>query len=142
MAFSHVYSDSGLFGIYGVVASDQAQNFATIVANTFLDMRSFTELELKRGKNSLKSSIFMNLESNGIALEDLGRQLLMCGKMASGEEFAKLIDEIQASDLTRVAKKLLESRPTVVQYGEVGKSPLKYEEICGTMKKVREHFGK
>jgi hypothetical protein len=46
----------------------------------------------------------MNLETNAVAMEDLGRQLLMCGKMATGAEFAHLIDQVTADDLVKVSK--------------------------------------
>ena len=140
MAFSHVYSDSGLFGIYGAVAPDQAKNFITIVANQFIDMRGFTEEEVQRAKNSLKSSIYMNLETNSIALEDIGRQLLMCNRVVSGKEFGQLIDKITKEDLTRVARKLLNNgKPTVVHYGNIGEH-LNYGEICEVFEKVKNVF--
>merc|ERR1712085_117474 len=104
----------------GTVAPEQVKNFATIVANTWIDLRSFSEDEVTRAKNSLKSSIFMNLESNTVALEDMGRQLLMSEKMATGQEFGALIDGITGEDLTRVARRLLVGGPpTVIHYGNV-----------------------
>eukprot|EP00392_Amoebophrya_sp_AT5.2_P017989 g18432.t1 len=46
-AFSHQYSDTGLFGIYGIVDPNHARDFVTITANTFFDLRSFSPIEVE-----------------------------------------------------------------------------------------------
>ena len=122
MAFSHVYSDSGIFGVYGMVAPDQANEFMKIIANVWLELDQLTEEEVTRAKNSLISSIFMNLETNSIFLEDLGRQILMNGRMVSAVEFARIVRTVTKEDLLRVAFKFIQTRPTVVHYGAMGTS--------------------
>lgn len=41
-------------------------------------MKGATSEELLRAKNSLKSSIYMNLECRGIVMEDIGRRKFPC----------------------------------------------------------------
>jgi hypothetical protein len=55
MAFSNVYSDSGIFGLYGMVNADNSRDFLTVMGNVFTELRHFTDLEVQRAKNSLKS---------------------------------------------------------------------------------------
>ncbi|CAD7959462.1 unnamed protein product [Amoebophrya sp. A25] len=138
-AFSHQYSDTGLLGIYGIVEPNHAKDFVTIVANTFLDLRAFHPVEVQRAKNQLKSSIFMNLEPNAVLMEDFARQLLMSGVVASGHDFARMVDDVTAEDLTNVGRKLLNAKPTVVHYGNI-KEGLSYSEIEHTFDIVRDRF--
>lgn len=71
------------------------------VTDQFKKLNSVTAEELHRAKNALKSSIWMNLESRTIALEDIGRQLLMSGKVMSGEELCKKVDAVTTQDIER-----------------------------------------
>jgi len=66
-----------------------------------------TAEELSRAKNSVKSSVWMNLECRQIVMEDVARQLLMSDKVVSGHEFCAAIDAVSEADITRVTSKLL-----------------------------------
>lgn len=72
-----------------------------MIADQFRKMDQVTEEELKRAKNALKSSIWMNLESRAVVLEDLGRQLLMSGKVLSGQELCDKVDQTTPQDIQK-----------------------------------------
>ena len=63
-----------------------------------------TELEVKRAKNQLKSSLLMNLESRMVELEDLGRQVQVHGRKVGVKEMISKIDAVTIPDLRRVAR--------------------------------------
>ena len=117
IGFNNVYADSGLFGIYGTVQPGRmsaasslngaSRMIGEIILDQFRNCKDFGEVELQRAKNALKSSVFMNLETNSVAMDDLGRQVLMSDRVASGEDFARIIDEVQAADLRRACKNML-----------------------------------
>lgn len=71
------------------------------MAEQFARMSSVTNEELSRAKNSLKSSIYMNLECRGIVMEDVGRQLLMSNRVISPQEFCASIDAVTEADIKR-----------------------------------------
>lgn len=72
-----------------------------LLADQFKKLGTVTQEELSRAKNALKSSIWMNLESRAVVLEDIGRQLLMSGKILSGNELCAKVDTVTAADIER-----------------------------------------
>jgi len=121
--FSHAYSDSALFGFYAQMNPDKAESFCKVAVDVLQSLNSFTQEEVTRAKNSLKSSIALNLEMNCVVMEDIGRQVLMFDRVALTPDFHTLIDKVTADDLTRAAKELLKSVPTMTIYGNVSPPP-------------------
>jgi mitochondrial-processing peptidase subunit alpha len=84
-AFHHIYSDTSLFGIctnfYHNTHISGTHISATQILPLLLQQLRFLfnkptpNHELERAKNQLKSSLVMSLESQGIEVEDLGRQV-------------------------------------------------------------------
>lgn len=72
-----------------------------LIAHQLGKMGRVTEEELARAKNSLKASIWMNLESRPVVMEDLARQILMSGRVFSGPELCDLVDRVTAADIQR-----------------------------------------
>lgn len=110
MAFNHAYTDSGLFGISAACATQyvprmldtMARELALLSAETGLGRLS--EVEVKRAKNQLRSSLLMNLESRMVELEDLGRQVQVHGRRVPVKEMVANIEKVSIADLRRVAK--------------------------------------
>ncbi|KAL8449283.1 hypothetical protein Emag_003667 [Eimeria magna] len=133
MAFNTQYTDSGIFGLYMLASPAKAATAVKVLAEQFAKMKSVTPEELQRAKNSLKSSIYMNLECRGIVMEDIGRQLLMSGRVISPEEFCRSIDSLKEADIKRVAEEMFAKPPTVVAYGDISSVP-HYEEVRAALK--------
>lgn len=72
-----------------------------LIADQFSKLSTVTDEEMRRAKNALKSSILMNLESRAVVLEDIGRQLLMSGKIMGGEELCARVDQVTPKDIER-----------------------------------------
>lgn len=132
MAFNTQYSDSGIFGLYMLANPSKAATAVKVLSEQFSKMKSVAAEELQRAKNSLKSSIYMNLECRGIVMEDVGRQLLMSGRLISPQEFCRAIDNITESDIKRAVDEMFSKPPTVVAYGDIFSVP-HYEEIRASL---------
>ncbi|XP_062232085.1 mitochondrial-processing peptidase subunit alpha-like [Phragmites australis] len=131
-AFSDVYDNTGLFGIYLTTPSDFVAKAVDVAINELIAIATpgeVTEVELKRAKNSTISSVLMNLESRVIVAEDIGRQLLTYGCRKPIDYFLQCMDEITLNDITSFARKMLSSQPTMASWGDVGKVP-PYEFVC------------
>jgi processing peptidase subunit alpha len=110
VAFNHAYTDSGLFGISAACATTyvprmldtMARELSVLSAETGLARLS--DIEVKRAKNQLRSSLLMNLESRMVELEDLGRQVQVHGRRVPVKEMVKAIESVTVQDLRRVAK--------------------------------------
>ncbi|QIW94589.1 hypothetical protein AMS68_000107 [Peltaster fructicola] len=110
VAFNHAYTDSGLFGISAACGTQyvprmldtMARELSLLSAETGLGRLS--DIEVKRAKNQLRSSLLMNLESRMVELEDLGRQVQVHGRRVPVKEMVSKIESVTVQDLRRVAK--------------------------------------
>jgi len=127
-ASSVMYADSGLFTIYATVVPKHAGEFIDVLMRIFTSLKSTSEVELQRAKNALKSSIHMNLEMRAVMMEDVGRQLVLAGKVGTAREFGRMIDAVTAADLLNVLRQCLKTQPTVVSFGAIESVP-SYEQI-------------
>merc|ERR1719326_1248496 len=114
-----MYADSGVFTIYCTVFPDHAGDFVTVLARIFSGLNRLTPEELQRAKNALKSSIHMNLEMRAVMMEDIGRQLVLAGKVGTAQEFGRMVDAVTREDLLGTLRKCLKTNPTVVAYGAI-----------------------
>ncbi|TVU36993.1 hypothetical protein EJB05_18955 [Eragrostis curvula] len=142
-AFSNVYDNTGLFGIYLTTPSQpigktQFQPSAFVAKAVDVAISELiaiatpgevTEVELQRAKNSTISSVLMNLESRVIVAEDIGRQLLTYGCRKPIDYFLQCMDEMTVDDITAFARKILSSKPTMASWGDVDKVP-PYDFVC------------
>uniref|UniRef100_A0ACD5WLN5 Uncharacterized protein n=1 Tax=Avena sativa TaxID=4498 RepID=A0ACD5WLN5_AVESA len=120
-AFSNVYDNGGLFGIYLTTPPDFVAKAVDVAIRDLIAIATpgqVTEVELTRAKNSTISSVVMNLESRVIVAEDIGRQLLTYGCRKPIDHFLQCTDELILDDITTFAAKLLSSQPTVASYGD------------------------
>lgn len=120
MAFNHCYSDTGLFGIHASCDDPAHLNNLVEVVGAQLGklIEPLAEGELERAKAMTKSSLIMNLESRAVVCEDIGRQIISSGKYLTAGELVKLIEAVTEGDLRELAGRMLQSQPSVVQYGE------------------------
>ncbi|XP_068662709.1 mitochondrial-processing peptidase subunit alpha-like [Aristolochia californica] len=130
-AFSSMYNDTGLFGIYLMTGSDFVDDAVHMALNELLAIATpgqVTELELQRAKNATKSAVLMNLESRMIVTEDIGRQILTYGCRKPVEYFLKAVEELTVDHLVALAQKMLSSPLTMVSWGDVDRVP-KYDSV-------------
>ncbi len=89
----------------------------------------------------------MNLEQRPVLFEDVARQVLSRGKREQAQYYFDRIEAVQASDIQRVARKMLESAPAVSSLGRLG-NVQPYERIkkllgsiASASNKSRKFFG-
>ncbi|XP_050364466.1 mitochondrial-processing peptidase subunit alpha-like isoform X2 [Argentina anserina] len=87
-----------------------------------MNSRLFDVVQLDRAKQSMKSSILMNLESRMVVVEDMGRQILTYNEWKM-EQLMKAVDEVSMEDITTTVQKLLSTPLTMASYGDVTKVP-------------------
>ena len=132
-AVNSPYSDSGLFGVFGSSAPQDANSLVQVLAEQMAKMAGpIGDEELARAKAMTKSSVYMNLESRSIVLEDIGKQALCYGKRLSADEIATQIDAASAADLQRVAKDMISTPLTYSAYGEVSSLP-RYDVVANSI---------
>lgn len=112
VAFNHAYTDSGLFGISAACGTQYVPRMLDTMARELhllgaeTGLGRLTDLEVKRAKNQLRSSLLMNLESRMVELEDLGRQVQVYGRRVPVKEMVAKIEQVTMADLRRVARQI------------------------------------
>jgi processing peptidase subunit alpha len=132
-AINSPYTDTGLFGVFGSAMGGDAPALVQVLADQLAKMAGpVTEEELSRAKAMTKSSVLMNLESQGIQLEDLGKQVLCYGKRVGASELTAQIDKVTAADLQKAAKQMLSTPLTYAAFGETQALP-RYDVVANSI---------
>lgn len=124
-----MYIDSGLFTVYATVVPQFGSEFHNVLARIFEGVPKISDTELTRAKNALKSSIHMNLEMRAVMMEDMGRQMVLSGKVGTAQEFTRMVDSITREDLVEVLRLCLKSPTSFVAFGAIEKV-CPYENIA------------
>uniref|UniRef100_A0A7S4W5A9 Mitochondrial-processing peptidase subunit alpha n=1 Tax=Alexandrium monilatum TaxID=311494 RepID=A0A7S4W5A9_9DINO len=122
-AFNTSYSDTGVFGVYGVSQPEKAGEMATAIFQTLKGLTSVTQEELARAKAMLKGKLLRDGDDAATLMQDLGTQVLLSGTYGSPSDFAKVVDTVTESQVAAAARKLLSSKPTVAAYGDTHTVP-------------------
>ncbi|CAN8259105.1 unnamed protein product [Cochlearia groenlandica] len=120
-AFTSIFNNTGLFGIYGCTSPEFAAKGIELVAG---EMKAVAEgkvnqKHLDRAKAATKSAILMNLESRMIVAEDIGRQILTYGERKPVDQFLKIVDQLTLKDIADFTGKVIAKPLTMASFGEV-----------------------
>ena len=119
-SFLSSYSDGGLLGIYAGTGEDEVAELIPVVCDEMVKLRDGIEAaELKRAQTQLKASILMGRESSGARAEQLAQQMLAFGRPIPTEEIVGKIEAVTLDDLSRLARRLVASPPTLAALGPV-----------------------
>ena len=107
-AFSDIYDDAGVLGVYAGCAAKDAGRLATVTGQQIRAMADGVEAaELARAKAQLKAFVFMGRESLLTRAEQAASQLLSFDRLLSSAEIAERIDAVSMDDLARVGRRAL-----------------------------------
>ncbi|CAG7896593.1 unnamed protein product, partial [Brassica rapa] len=120
-AFTSIFDNTGLFGIYGCSSPEFAAKAIELAAKELKDVAGgkVNQKHLDRAKAATKSAVLMNLESRMIAAEDIGRQILTYGERKPVEQFLKAVDELTLKDITDFTSKIISKPLTMGSFGDV-----------------------
>jgi len=122
-SFNTSYSDTGLFGVYGVSQPEKAGEMCMSIAQALKGLTSVGADELARAKAMLKGRLYRQMDDDSTLMQDLASQTLLSGRYGSAAAFARAIDGVSESDVTAAAGRLLSGRPTVAAFGDTHSVP-------------------
>ncbi|HWA60529.1 MAG TPA: pitrilysin family protein [Caulobacteraceae bacterium] len=106
-AYSEVYADAGVMGIYAGCEAANAARLAQVAADQVKAVREdLTSDELARAKAQLKAFVFMGRESLLTRAEQAAAQHLSFGRLMPPAEIAAAIDAVGPADVARIAERL------------------------------------
>jgi len=123
-AFNFNYTDSGLFGVRAVSQPGKAGTVVQAVNAELNNLKqNITEEEVSRAKALYKSHLLFGQQNRAAVVEFLATQSLMGDNVHIASDFVRNIDSVTAADVSRVAKHILSSSPSVVAIGDVSGFP-------------------
>ncbi|XP_035685372.1 LOW QUALITY PROTEIN: mitochondrial-processing peptidase subunit alpha-like [Branchiostoma floridae] len=128
-AYHHSYEDTGLFCIHASAHPTEVRELVGVLVREFVRMAGpVGGVELARAKTQLQSMLMMNLEARPIVFEDIGRQVLNNSARKTPQEFCNMIAAVTEEDIRRVARRMLETKPSVAALGDL-RQLHSYEDI-------------
>ncbi|MFB9329751.1 M16 family metallopeptidase [Paenibacillus aurantiacus] len=126
------YADSGLFTVYAGTAPKQTKEVLdlTIEMMQELSAKGLTDAELHRGKEQLKGSLILSLESTSSRMNRLGKNELMIGRHYTLDELLARIDAVSMDDIRDVTKRLLAVPFAVAMVGSNDKAAASIGRDC------------
>ncbi|KAF8984883.1 ubiquinol-cytochrome c reductase core subunit 1 [Entomortierella lignicola] len=122
-AFNFGYSDAGLFGIYAQADHASVTEAAkAAVASLKAASKSVSAEDFKRALAQAKFETASRFETRISTTEVLAAQAISGQKVNASESIAAL-DKVQAGDVSKLAAKLLSSKPTTVVLGKTSELP-------------------
>jgi len=123
-AFNVNYSDSGLFGVFGIASAGHAPQLVNGIAKGIKSIiSSIDSASLEAAKNRFKVDLYSNTESRSGLMEFVAHQALISGKVDSVESFVSEVGKVTVEDLKRVASKTFSSKPSLVVVGDIENVP-------------------
>jgi len=121
-AFSTQYSDTGLFGVYGVGHQDHITDLIWATQRCILNLaHTVSDEDVARANSMLKATILSSSEGTNATCEEIGRQLVGFGRHLSLAEMFARIDQVDANTVRRVAGEIINDRDHVCSsHGPVG----------------------
>lgn len=106
------YKEAGTFHVYTGTAPEQVGQVFDIVSHVLRDVadNGITDKELNKGKEQLKGSLMLSLESTNSRMSRLGKNELLLGRHLSLDEIIAKIDRVSHESVLAVAQQLFRSK--------------------------------
>ena len=105
------YRDTGALSVYAGTSGENAKQMIALIMGEFRRLKNegVSTEELDRAKNQAKGNMVLGLESSAARMSNLARQEMYYGRFTSIDEIIQDVDRVQAGDIQRLAKNLLQS---------------------------------
>ena len=134
-AFSSLYNDTGLVGVFATAESAKAAESVSVVAAELAALAAapVPAADLDRAKAAAVSSVLMNLESRAVVAEDIGRQALTYGHRKPVAEFVGAIRGLTPGALQAAVKACLATPLSMATLGDIAAVP-RYDAVAAKFK--------
>lgn len=119
------YSDAGLFGVQAVASPQDIGKVLKAVVDMMgqLTKSGVTDEELQRAKQKLKAMVYMDSEDSANVLDCMAPEALLAGEVFVAAAVEKAIDGVTVDTVNKVAKRIINGRPTMAAVGDLVNTP-------------------
>lgn len=98
------FQETGLFSIYAGTAPRQIDEVVDIIQNILIEIKDkgITDKEIAKGKEQLKGSLMLSLESTNSRMNRLGKNELLLGQHLSLDEVVKRINNVDPDSIQAI----------------------------------------
>lgn len=123
-SYHTAYLDSGMFTIYTGTAPKQTEEVLKVSMDIVSDIRQhgLTEAELRKGKEQLKGSLILSLESTSSRMNRLGKNELMLGKHYSLDEIIERIESVHLDQIRELTREVFAHPFAIAMVGQSDQS--------------------
>lgn len=120
-SFHSSYQDSGMFGVYAGTSPEHVDEVLRLIIDICDEMaeNGLTVEELRKGKDQVKGSMMLSLESSSSRMSRLGKNELVLGREVLLDETIAGINAVTQADVKRVAQSLLRQKYAIAAVGPV-----------------------
>ncbi|TDF98178.1 M16 family metallopeptidase [Paenibacillus piri] len=114
------YQDGGMFTIYTGTAPKQTADVLKVTMEMMHELKTegLSESELKKGKEQMKGSLILSLESTSSRMNRLGKNELMLGRHYSLDEIIERIERVQLEHIRELTNEMLSSPFAMAMVGQ------------------------
>jgi predicted Zn-dependent peptidase len=118
------FADSGLFTVYAGTAPKQTKDVLDLTIEQLgeLAVKGLSDTELHRGKEQLKGSLILSLESTSSRMNRNGKNELLLRRHYTIDEMLERIDAVTLSDIGEVTERMLSVPFAVAMVGSTDKA--------------------
>lgn len=123
-SYHSAYMDSGLFAIYTGTAPKQTEEVLKVTMEVVAEMivKGMKESELHKGKEQLKGSLILSLESTSSRMNRMGKNELMLGKHFTLDETIARIEAVQMAQINGLIQQLFQNQFALAMVGQSDES--------------------
>lgn len=113
------HADSGLFTVYAGTAPKQSKEVLDLTKEILHDVsiKGISDSELRKGKEQLKGSLILSLESTGSRMNRLGKNELMIGRHYTLDEMISRIEAVTMDDVNYVLAEMFKQPFSLAMVG-------------------------
>ncbi len=119
------YQDSGMLTVYAGTAHQQLDDLAKALQQTTLRLadEGMNEKELTNGKEQLKGSLMLSLESTNSRMSRNGKNELLLRKHRTLDEILEEINRVSLDQVNQLAASILKEKPAISLINTTGELP-------------------
>jgi predicted Zn-dependent peptidase len=107
-SYHSAFKNSGTFTLYTGTATKQLEEVYNVMMNTVAALRDggISTEELKKGKEQLKGSLMLSLESTSSRMSRLGKNELLLSRHLDLDEIIQRVEAVTVESVKKVAEEI------------------------------------